>query len=87
MILGNLFPFIHNYIAAYRQLCPLLFFIFTTMSSNPYAVQAALMSGDSVTEVMKQSKRAAVSLEYAQSQGFATVDEYLEALHEFLNGQ
>ena len=54
--------------------------------SNPYAVQAALMTGDSVTEVMKQSKRATITLEYAQSQGFATVDEYLEALHEFLNG-
>ena len=55
--------------------------------SNPYAIQAALMTGDTVTEVMKQSKRAPVTLEYAQSQGFATVDEYLEALHEFLNGQ
>ena len=55
--------------------------------SNPYAVQAALMSGDSVAEVMKQSKRTAVTLEYAQSQGYETVDDYLEALHEFLNGQ
>ena len=54
--------------------------------SNPYAVQAAQMTGDSVTEIMKQSKRTAVTLEYAQSKGFETVDDYLEALHEFLNG-
>lgn len=54
--------------------------------SNPYAIQAALMSGDSVAEVMKQSKRSAVTLEHAQAQGFNTVEEYLDALHEFLNG-
>lgn len=55
--------------------------------SNPYAIQAALMSGDSVTEVMKQSKRTTITLEYAQSQGFDSVQDYLDALHEFLNGQ
>ena len=54
--------------------------------TNPYAIQASLMTGDTVTEVMKQSKRTPVTLEYAQSKGFETVDEYLEALHEFLNG-
>ena len=57
------------------------------MSDNPYAIQAALMSGDSVADVMKQSKRSAITLEYAQSQGFETIDEYYEALHEFLNAQ
>ena len=59
---------------------------FTTMTTNPYAIQAALMTGDSPTQVMKDSKRAPITLEYAQAQGFATVAEYLEALHEFLNG-
>lgn len=56
------------------------------MTTNPYAIQAALMTGDSPTQVMKDSKRAPITLEYAQAQGFATVAEYLEALHEFLNG-
>jgi hypothetical protein len=55
--------------------------------SNPYAIQAAQMSGDSVAEVIRNATRASVSLEAAQLMGFETVDEYLEALHEFLNGQ
>lgn len=57
------------------------------MSNNPYAIQAAKMSGDSPAEIMRQATRASVSLEAAQLMGFETVDEYLEALHEFLNGQ
>jgi hypothetical protein len=55
--------------------------------TNPYIVQIARQTGESYSQVAKSARRTPVTLEYAQAQGFNTVDEYLEALHEFLNGQ
>ena len=57
------------------------------MSNNPYVTQIARQTGMSEYEVTRTARRSLVTLEYAQSQGFDTVDEYLDALHEFLNGQ
>ena len=56
------------------------------MSFNPYVTQVARQSGMSEAEVRRSATRRPVTLEYAQAQGFSSVDEYLEALHEFLNG-
>jgi hypothetical protein len=33
------------------------------------------------------NRPAVITLEKAQSLGYDTVDEYLEALHDFINGQ
>ena len=56
------------------------------MTMNPYVIQACKQTGESPAEVMKASKRAVITQEYAESMGFATPEAYLEALHEFLNG-
>ena len=57
------------------------------MSINPYVVQIARQEGMSYSEASRSVRRSPVSLEYAQSLGYDSVDEYLEAVHEFLNGQ
>lgn len=54
--------------------------------SNPYIAQVAAQEGISYFEARRGARTAPITLEYAQSQGFESVDEYLEALHEFLNG-
>ena len=56
------------------------------MSINPYVDQICAQTGMSEYEVNASLPRTAVTLEYAQSMGFDTVEDYLEDLHEFLNG-
>lgn len=43
-------------------------------------------TGMTYLEAARSVERRPVTLAYAQSQGFASVDAYEEALHEFLNG-
>ncbi len=52
---------------------------------NPYVTQIAQQTGMSEWEVRRTARRSPITLEYAQSQGFDSVQEYEEALHEFLN--
>ena len=53
--------------------------------TNPYVEQTAQQTGATASEVRKSARPARTSLEKAQSLGYATVEEYEEALHEFLN--
>ena len=62
-----------------------MFFIFHTMD-NPYIQQIMAQEGISYLEASRSVPKASITLQYAQSQGFASVEAYEEALHEFLNG-
>ena len=54
---------------------------------NPYILQVARQTGMSYSEARKSVRTAAVKLERARAMGFDTVEEYEEALHDFLNSQ
>jgi hypothetical protein len=54
-------------------------------SINPYVDQ--IMQQTAMTEREVRAVRLSpITLDYAQSQGFDTVEAYQEAVHEFLNG-
>ena len=55
--------------------------------TNPYVTQIARQTGASEAEVRRNSRREMPTLDYVQARGFETVEQYLEALHEFMNGQ
>ena len=54
--------------------------------SNPYILQVALQTGMSESEIRATSRRSSLTLGDANANGFDTVEEYEEAMHEFLNG-
>ena len=58
-----------------------------TMSINPYVTQICEQTGMTEWEVNSQLPRTIPTLDYVRKLGFHTVDDYLEDLHEFLNGQ
>ena len=49
-------------------------------------IQTALQTGMSVREVEREARRSTLSLGEAYAQGFDSVEEYEEAMHDFLNG-
>ena len=56
------------------------------MSNNPYVTQIAIQEGISTWEVERTSRRSALTLGDAYANGFNSVEEYEEALYDFLNG-
>ena len=54
--------------------------------SNPYITHVALQEGISEYEVNRTCRRSTLTLGDANAHGFDTVEEYEEALHDFLNG-
>ena len=56
------------------------------MSNNPYVIQTALQEGISTWEVNRTATRSALTLGDAYANGFNSVEEYEEAMHDFLNG-
>ena len=56
--------------------------------NNPYIQQIMAQEGMTYLEASRvaQATTKPVTLAYAKSQGFNSVEAYLEALHEFLNG-
>ena len=53
---------------------------------NDILVDCAKRTGGTVSGESAECTRKPVTLEYAQSMGYQTIDEYLDALHEWLNG-
>ena len=56
------------------------------MVSNPYIFQVMQQTGMSEAEVNRTLPRPPITQAEAEAKGFATVEEYREALHDFLNG-
>ena len=56
------------------------------MSNNLYVTQVALQTGMSEWEVERTCRRTPLTIDQVKTLGFDTVDEYEEAMHEFLNG-
>lgn len=56
--------------------------------NNPYIQQIMAQEGMTYIEASRESRKSArpITLQYAQSRGYATVESYEEALHDFLNG-
>ena len=57
--------------------------------TNPYLDQLCAQTGMTRTEARRVTRLQSkpVTDEYAQQLGFATAEEYLADLHDFLNGQ
>ena len=53
---------------------------------NPYVYQIMQQTGMTESEVNRSVSRPTITDADAQAKGFATAEEYREALHEFLNG-
>lgn len=53
---------------------------------NDILADCAMRTGGTVSGERAECTRKPVTLEYARSQGFDTIEQYLDALHEFLNG-
>ena len=56
------------------------------MTNNPYVFQIMQQTGMTESEVKRSVSRPTITDADAQAKGFATAEEYREALHEFLNG-
>jgi hypothetical protein len=54
--------------------------------SNPYITHVAFQEGMSEREVSRTCTRSQITLGDANAHGFDTVEEYEEALADFLNG-
>ena len=54
---------------------------------NDILTDCAMRTGGTVSGERAECTRKPVTLSYAQAQGFDTIEEYLDALHEFLNSQ
>ena len=52
---------------------------------NSYIQQLMAQTGMTYLEAARSVARRPVTLAYAQSQGFSSVDDYEQELHEFLN--
>ena len=65
----------------------MLFFTrFTLTNSNPYLQQLVEQTGATPAELRSALTPLLVTEKAAQERGYATAQEYEEALHEFLNG-
>ena len=53
---------------------------------NDILADCAMRTGGTVSGERAECTSKPVTLEYARSQGFDTIEQYLDALHEFLNG-
>jgi len=53
---------------------------------NDILADCASRTGGTVSGERAECTRKPVTLEHAQSMGFETIDDYLDALHEWLNG-
>ena len=56
------------------------------MSLTPYVDQICEQTGMTEWEVNSQLPRTRPTLQYVQTMGFHTVEDYLDDLHDFLNG-
>ena len=56
------------------------------MSINPYVNQLCEQTGMTEQECQSYSIKTLPTLEYVRKFGFHTVEEYLDDVHEFLNG-
>ena len=71
--------------AAYLRLSSLVFLYHFTMF-NPYTFQIQQQTGMSEREIRQSSRPAQLTLAAAQEHGFETVDEYEEAIREYIYG-
>ena len=55
-------------------------------SNNPYVDQIMQQTAMTEREVRGAVRLSPITLDYAQSRGFDTVEDYQEAVHDFLNG-
>ena len=62
-----------------------MFYKFHTMS-NIYVTHVAYQEGISEAEVLRTCTRSSLTLGDANAHGFDSVEEYEEAMHDFLNG-
>ena len=53
---------------------------------NPYVFQVMQQTGMSEAEVRKTSRAATLTLASANEHGFETIEEYEEAIREFIYG-
>ena len=56
------------------------------MSLNPYVNQLCDQTGMTEQECRSYSPKTVPTLEFVRKFGFDSVEEYLDAMHEFLNG-
>ena len=56
------------------------------MTFNPYVFQVMQQTGMSEAEVRKTSRPASLTLAAANEHGFDTIDEYEEAIREYIYG-
>lgn len=54
--------------------------------SNIYVTHVAYQEGISEAEVLRTCTRSSLTLGDANAHGFDSVEEYEEAMHDFLNG-
>ena len=59
---------------------------FIRMSINPYVTQICEQTGMNEWEVQSSLPRTRPTLQYVQKMGFHTIEDYLDDLHDFLNG-
>ena len=57
-----------------------------TMTYNPYVFQVMQQTGMSEREVRETSRPASLTLASAQAHGFESVEEYEEAIREYVYG-
>jgi predicted esterase YcpF (UPF0227 family) len=53
---------------------------------NPYTFQIMQQTGMSEREIRQSSRPASLTLAAAQEHGFETIDEYAEAIREYIYG-
>ena len=54
--------------------------------TNPYIVHICESTGDSARVVRRELRPARLTLAMAQAHGFETIDEYEEAIREYVYG-
>ncbi len=54
--------------------------------TNPYIKQVCMQTGMTESEVRASARPATINIDVARRSGFDSVQEYEEALHDFLNG-
>ena len=54
--------------------------------TDVYTQQICAQTGMTPTEVRKSARPATINIDVARRSGFDTVEEYLDALHDYLNG-
>ena len=54
--------------------------------TDVYTQQICAQTGMTPAEVRKSARPATINIDVARRSGFDTVEEYLDALHDYLNG-